>query len=127
MWIASCSKLVTTIAALQCVERGLFTLDDPTAVDRLLPEWKDPEILTGFTEDGKPILQPAKEKITLRKLLTHTSGVAYDMMHPMLIQWRQSRGEKPLAVRTPVTEGYKHPLVFEPGFGCMALVMTLLA
>jgi CubicO group peptidase (beta-lactamase class C family) len=115
VWLASCSKLVTAIAALQCVERGLFTLDDAADVDRLLPEWKDLDVLTGFSEDQKPLLQPAKEKITLRRLLTHTSGIGYDFMHPLLIQWRQSRGEERLAMRTPITEGFMHPLVFEPG------------
>jgi CubicO group peptidase (beta-lactamase class C family) len=119
MWLASCSKLVTTIAALQCVERGLFTLDDPADVDRLLPEWKDSEVLTGFNEDGQPVLQPAKEKITLKQLLTHTSGVAYDVMHPLLMQWRQSQGQELLAIKTPITVGFKHPLVFEPGTGWM--------
>lgn len=117
MWLASCSKLVTTIAALQCVERGLFTLDDPEDVDRLLPEWKNLEILTGWTDDDSPILQPATEKITLRKLLTHTSGVAYDFMHPTLLRWRQSRGEEPLSTRAPITKGFATPLVFEPGSG----------
>jgi CubicO group peptidase (beta-lactamase class C family) len=86
MWLASCSKLVTAVAALQCVERGLFTLDDAADVDRLLPEWKALDVLTGFSEDGKPLLQPAKEKITLRRLLTHTSGIAYDFMNPSLTQ-----------------------------------------
>ncbi|KAF2024512.1 beta-lactamase/transpeptidase-like protein [Setomelanomma holmii] len=75
MWTASCNKLATIIAVLQCVERGLFALDYPADVNRLLPEWNDPEILTGFTEDSKPIVQPAKQKITLRQLLTHTSWV----------------------------------------------------
>ncbi|KAF2832734.1 beta-lactamase/transpeptidase-like protein [Ophiobolus disseminans] len=119
MWLASCNKLVTTIAALQCIERGQFTLDDPTDVERLLPEWKDPEILTGFTEDGKPILQPAKEKMTLQQLLTHTSGVAYDFFHPLLIAWRQGRGEGPLTMRTPIVEGFTHPLIAEPGAAWM--------
>ncbi|KAJ4372900.1 hypothetical protein N0V83_003191 [Neocucurbitaria cava] len=117
MWLASCSKLVTAIATLQCVERGLFTLDDPEDADRLLPEWRNPEILTGWTDDDSPILQPAKEKITLRKLLTHTSGVAYDFMHPTLLRWRQSRGEGPLSMQAPITEGFATPLVFEPGSG----------
>ncbi|KAF2846258.1 beta-lactamase/transpeptidase-like protein [Plenodomus tracheiphilus IPT5] len=93
MWIASCTKLVTTIAAMQCVERGLFNLDEPKDVDRLLPEWKDPSILIGFNDDGTPIMQLAKEKITLRHLLTHTSGIAYDFLVPQLMQWRKSRGE----------------------------------
>ncbi|KAH7093443.1 putative penicillin-binding protein [Paraphoma chrysanthemicola] len=119
MWLASCNKLVTTIAGLQCVERGLFTLDSSADVDKLLPEWQHTEIITGFTEEGKPTLHPAKEKITLRQLLTHTSGVGYDFMHPLLVQWRQGRGEGPLGMRTPIIEGFQHPLVFEPGSGWM--------
>jgi CubicO group peptidase (beta-lactamase class C family) len=66
-WIASCTKLFTTVAALQCVERGLITLDEDVA--RVLPEWKDPDILVGFKEaDGvtKPVFKKAKEKLTLR-------------------------------------------------------------
>ncbi|KAL1637200.1 hypothetical protein SLS56_000859 [Neofusicoccum ribis] len=42
-WIASCSKLITTIVALQCVEKGLLNLDDD--ISGILPEWKDPKIL----------------------------------------------------------------------------------
>jgi CubicO group peptidase (beta-lactamase class C family) len=115
VWLASCSKLVTALSALQCVERGLFSLDDAADIDRLLPEWKTLDVLTGFSEDGKPLLQPAKEKITLRQLLTHTSGIAYDFMNPTLTQWRQTRGEGPLGMQTPITEGFMHPLLFEPG------------
>lgn len=56
---------MTAIAAVQCVERGQFTLDED--VTRLLPELKDIDILRGF-EDGteKPILVKATKKITLR-------------------------------------------------------------
>jgi CubicO group peptidase (beta-lactamase class C family) len=115
MWLASCTKLITTIAALQCIERSLFTLDSPTDVTRLLPEWQDPRILTGFTDSGEPILRPATQNITLRHLLTHTSGMAYDFMHPLLMQWRASRGEKPLAITTPILTGFMTPLVAEPG------------
>jgi CubicO group peptidase (beta-lactamase class C family) len=53
---------MTTIAAMQCVERGQISLDDQIA--SVLPEFKDPDILTGF-EDG-PIFKKAKTKITLR-------------------------------------------------------------
>jgi CubicO group peptidase (beta-lactamase class C family) len=117
MWLASCTKLVTAVAALQCVERGLFTLDDPTNIDRLLPEWKDPEILTGWADDGSPILQPAKENITLRRLLTHTSGVGYDFLSPDLMKWREHRGEGLLHLRAPILKSFTAPLLFEPGFG----------
>lgn len=63
-WIASCSKLITTIAAFQCVEKGLLTLDDD--ISKVLPEWKDPKILTGHDENKQPIFKPAKATITLR-------------------------------------------------------------
>lgn len=117
VWLASCTKFVTTIAALQCVERGQFTLDDPADIDRLLPEWKNPEVLTGFSENGHPQVSPAKARIKLRQLLTHTSGLCHDFFDPRMIKWRQSRGETPLGLSTPVVEGCLHPLLFEPGSG----------
>lgn len=113
MWLASCSKLATTVAALQCVERGLFSLDSTADIERLLPEWANPEVLS-FAEDGSCTTTPAKEKITLRRLLNHTSGLAYDMMPPLLL-WRQSRGEEWQSMRGPISECFVHPLLFEPG------------
>ena len=62
--LASCSKLMTSIAALQCVERGQIGLDD--AVSVILPELKEKEIITGFKEDGSLNFQKAKTAITLR-------------------------------------------------------------
>lgn len=122
VWLASCTKLVTTIAALQCVERGQFNLEDPADVDRLLPEWTNPEILLGFSDDGSPRVSPAEAKITLRQLLTHTSGLCHDFFDPRMVKWRQSRGETPLGLSTPATKGCLHPLLFEPGsawiYGC---------
>ena len=64
MWTASCTKLLTTIAALQCVERGRIALDDDTAA--LLPELAEQRILTGFDDGGKPVLTDRKKAITLR-------------------------------------------------------------
>lgn len=103
------------VAVLQCIERGLFTLDDPADVARFLPEWSNPEVITGWAEDGTAILQPAKAKLTLRMLLTHTSGLAYEFLHPDLLKWRKSRGEGPQEWRHLVTESFVTPLVFEPG------------
>ncbi|KAF2119785.1 beta-lactamase/transpeptidase-like protein [Lophiotrema nucula] len=114
MRLASCSKLVTSIAALQCVERGILDLNSPADVERLLPEWSDPQILTGF-EDGQPQLQPAKEKITLGQLLSHTSGLTYDFFPPLLTEWRKSRGEPPQALTGDYELSFPHPLIFEPG------------
>lgn len=47
----------------------------------------------------------------------HTSGISYDFMDPRLIRWRKSRGEGALTYVAPITEGFKTPLVFEPGQG----------
>lgn len=63
--MASCTKLLTSIAGLQCVERGYIALDDD--VSSVLTELKNVEMLTGFEEEtGKPILRKAVNKITLR-------------------------------------------------------------
>lgn len=66
--MASCTKLVTSIAALRCVEQGQIGLDDD--LSPILTEFKGIQILEGFKTgtDGKdiPILKPAKNKITLR-------------------------------------------------------------
>ncbi|KAF5359053.1 hypothetical protein D9758_004910 [Tetrapyrgos nigripes] len=49
MWVASCTKLVTSVAALQLVEQGLVDLDED--ISRVLTEWKDAQILEGFEEE----------------------------------------------------------------------------
>lgn len=68
--IASMTKTLTSIAAMQLVEQGLISLDEP--LDKLLPEMADIPILS---EDKKLI--KAKNSITLRHLLTHTAGFGY--------------------------------------------------
>lgn len=62
--MASCTKIMTSIAALQCVERGQIALDDD--LSPVIPEFKDIEVLTGFTDAGEPILKRAENKITMR-------------------------------------------------------------
>ena len=65
MAIASCTKLMTSIAAMQCVERGLVALD--ADVVEILPELAAQGILTGFDEaTGEPIINKRQNPITLR-------------------------------------------------------------
>lgn len=78
--IFSMTKLVTSIAALQLVDRGLVALDSD--VGRWLPGLRDPVILKGFDDEGKPVLVPAKNRVTLGMLLNHTSGLALEMFRP---------------------------------------------
>ena len=76
-WIASMTKAVTAAGALQLVEEGKLQLDEP--IGRLIPELASLRVLDGFDESGAPKLRPAKNQITLRQLMTHTSGFCYDM------------------------------------------------
>lgn len=127
-WIASCTKLMTTIAALQCVEKGLLQLDDQDQTAKVLPEYGAPNILSGFTADGTPQLVPSQNMITLRTLLTHTSGLGYDFLSPDLKRWKdwdnQAKGSSVSSIRLmlPKTVTYgcqtAHspvPLLFAPG------------
>ena len=115
-WIASCTKLLTCICAMQQVEKGLVDLDED--ISRILPELKDPQIITADTtnEDGY-VLTPAKNKVTLRQLLTHTSGVGYGFISPLLTLWRNKVGPSQEELSGLVTKTYDAPLLFEPGQG----------
>jgi CubicO group peptidase (beta-lactamase class C family) len=70
-WIASCTKLITVVACMQLVEKGLLALDDEASVEKYLPELKDVRVLVK-DESGKLKLEEKKRAITLRMLLSHT-------------------------------------------------------
>ncbi|CCD44768.1 similar to beta-lactamase [Botrytis cinerea T4] len=116
--MASCTKLIASIAGLRCVEQGQIGLDDD--LSPILTEFKDIQILEGFETgaDGReiPILKPAKNKVTLRQLLTHTSGFGYDSYTPELVRFRASQGIDSVHThRTEMLKAITLPLVFEPG------------
>ncbi|KAF2807274.1 beta-lactamase/transpeptidase-like protein [Mytilinidion resinicola] len=114
--VASLTKLITTIAALQCVERGQITLDEPT--DKLLPELDALPLIEPAEDDEHPFkLKAATRKITLRHLLTHASGVCYDIMDPSVMAWRASRGEESMAVKPDILKAFTFPRLFEAGEG----------
>ncbi|MBX3242632.1 MAG: beta-lactamase family protein [Chitinophagaceae bacterium] len=76
MRIASQTKAVTSVAVMILYEEGKFLLDDP--VSRYIPEFKNPVVLESFNEaDTTYTTIPAKSEITIRQLLTHTSGLHY--------------------------------------------------
>ncbi|KAK0732055.1 beta-lactamase/transpeptidase-like protein [Lasiosphaeris hirsuta] len=118
LYLASATKLIATIAALQCVDDGLLTLAG--SLSDIAPELASKQVLTGFSDDGTPHLVPAARPITIEMLLAHTSGVAYDFFVPKLAKWRQ-QNEAPLAegARRPVEEAFGYPLAFQPGEGWM--------
>lgn len=110
-WIASMTKAVTSVAAMQQVEQGKLSLDEP--ISRILPELASPQILDGFEDDGTPRLRPATRPITLRQLLTHTAGFCYDIWSADLLRYTQH-------TQLPGIIECKNiclttPLLFEPG------------
>src|SRR5439155_26668673 len=73
--VYSMSKIITSVGTLVLFEEGRFNLDDP--VSKYLPELKDMKVMTGGTADA-PQLEPLKRPITIKHLVTHTSGLIYD-------------------------------------------------
>jgi CubicO group peptidase (beta-lactamase class C family) len=111
VWIASMTKALTACAAMQLVEQGALDLDGPAS--RWAPQLASPRVLDGFDDDGKPRTRPARGPISLRHLLTHTSGFAYTMWNADMLKYQ-------LATDTPgVTTGQNAaldlPLMFDPG------------
>ncbi|MCC5859693.1 MAG: beta-lactamase family protein [Ectothiorhodospiraceae bacterium] len=76
--IYSMTKPVTSVALMMLYEEGRFQLDDPVA--RYIPAFRDMQVMAGV-DVGKPRLVPADSLITIRQLLTHTSGLTYGFMH----------------------------------------------
>ena len=102
--IASMTKPVTSVAAMQLYEQRRFGLDDPA--ERYLPELADPKVFESFDPaTGAYTLRPASKKITVRHLLTHTSGLGYPFTSPIVRDFKPRDGERYQA----------GPLLFEPG------------
>ncbi|HEX5107040.1 MAG TPA: serine hydrolase domain-containing protein [Vicinamibacterales bacterium] len=81
--IASMTKPVTSLATMMLVEEGRLKLDDEVA--KYLPTYANPLVLTSVNEsDGSYQTRPAKRAITIRHLLTHTSGIGYTFASPKL-------------------------------------------
>jgi len=110
-WLLSMTKAVTATACMQLVEQGKLHLDQP--VGRLLPELASPKVLEGFDASGAPKLRPAKRPITLRHLLTHTSGYTYSNWSDQLPQYEKATGQADIAESR--NGAFAAPLEFDPG------------
>ena len=110
-WIASMTKAITSAAAMQLVEQGKLVLDEPIA--DILPELAQPQVLEGFDAAGEPHLRPARRAITLRHLITHTSGFVYDIWNPEMGRYMERKGIP--GIITCRNAALDLPLVFDPG------------
>lgn len=101
--IASMTKAITTVAALQLVEDGKVDLDGP--VSRYLREFEKIRVLDSLSPSGKPVLRPPAAAPTVRQLLTHTSGLCYDTWDGDMFRYRAANP----------SDGSPGPLMFDPG------------
>ena len=102
--IASMTKPVTSVAAMQLFEEGRFALDDPAG--KYLPELANLKVFETFdARTGAYTLRTARKTITIRHLLTHTSGLGYNFTNPIVRDFKPRQDEQYPA----------GPLLFEPG------------
>jgi CubicO group peptidase (beta-lactamase class C family) len=114
-WVASFTKLVTTVAVLQLIEAGRLSLDTPVA--DVLPAFAGLPILEGFEQDGAPRLRAATDRPTIFHLVTHTSGCGYVFMDPDIARWAGQAQQR-------ATDPHAQPRRFEAGEGWLYGVST---
>ncbi|KAK5126723.1 hypothetical protein LTR85_009657 [Meristemomyces frigidus] len=107
-WIASCTKLLATMACMQAVEQGKLKLDDHKQVYQLCPELEKVKVLQ---DDGS--LVDKQEEITLRMLLSHTAGFGYEFFNPKLRDYARPIGFD--VFHADERDILRMPLVNQPG------------
>ena len=75
-WIASMTKPMTGLALTMLIDEGKVGLEDP--VEKYLPEFKDQKYIA-YRDDTTVLLKTVKEPITVRQVLSHTSGLAFSL------------------------------------------------
>ncbi len=109
--IASMTKALVAAAAMQLVEQGRISLDEP--LGRYAPQLAEPKVVDGFEADGTPKLRAARTQMTLRHLMTHTSGFAYELWNAKMDRYMQASGLP--AGRTGKLAALNVALAFDPG------------
>src|SRR4051794_17554823 len=108
--VASMTKIVTTVAALQLVEQGKLDLDAPVSEYR--PEFADLKVLDGWDGDT-PRLRDPKSQATVRQLASHTSGLSYWFWNADIVRWEALTGTGNVLAGT--ADAFTAPLVADPG------------
>jgi CubicO group peptidase (beta-lactamase class C family) len=110
-WLLSMTKAFTATACMQLIEQGRLHPDQ--AAGAILPQLAAPKVLEGFDAQGQPLLRPAKRPITVRHLLTHTSGYSYAIWSEALTRYQKVTGLPDIA--TCKNAAFDAPLEFDPG------------
>jgi CubicO group peptidase (beta-lactamase class C family) len=111
-FIASMTKIITALACTQLIEQGRVGLEDDASA--IVPKMVT-KVLTGFDAAGQPILREPKRRVTVRHLLTHTSGQTTDLWNADTIRYIEVMKLPPVPGCAP--EAFMTPLVFDPGEG----------
>lgn len=109
--IFSMTKAITGAAAMQLIEQGKLNLDTPAG--DICPWLHKATVLEGFNDAGEAITRPPKTPITLRHLLTHTSGFTYEIWNANEVRWRELNNTSSLF--TLENSALQTPLAFDPG------------
>ena len=119
--IASQTKAIVSIGLMMLFEEGKFLLDDP--VSKYIPEFANPQVLDKFNPDDTTFTTvPAKREITIRDLLTHTSGIDYAGIGSPIMNAIYSKagiiggfGNDKVTIGDDIKILGKQPLVHQPG------------
>jgi methyl acetate hydrolase len=110
-WLASMTKSLVGAAAMQLVEQGRLELDAPAA--KVIPELATFQVIDGWDAGGELRLRPQKRAMTLRHLLTHTSGFVYDTWNPDIARLARERNLPRAGSGQEIA--LRVPLAFDPG------------
>jgi len=110
-WIASMTKPMVGAAAMQLVEQRQLDLDAPAG--NVIPYLGRVQVLDGWEANGEPRLRPPKTPVTLRHLLTHTSGFVYDIWNPDIARLTKQKNLPRAGSGRNIA--LEIPLAFDPG------------
>lgn len=110
-WIASMTKAITATAAMQLVEQGKLSLEEP--IGKVLPDLAAPKVFDGLDAAGAPKLRAAKGPITLRHLMTHTAGYCYHIWNAQMLAYMDKTGVP--GITTCENKALTVPLFQDPG------------
>ena len=111
----SMTKPITSAAAMMLYEEGHFSLDDP--VGKFIPEFSDTQVFDGMGETGMRLVKQERP-ITIRHLLTHTSGLSYGLLKdtPIDAMYHEARiADADSALKDVMDRLAEIPLVSQPG------------
>ncbi len=114
--IFSMSKPITGVAMMMLYEEGKWRLNDP--VTKFIPEFEDLQVYAGDGPSGEPVLEDANRSMTMRELMTHSSGLAYGLGNGNAVDrmYRETRVlDSSKTLQEMIDTLATLPLLYQPG------------